>query len=177
MQGCLEGLCRTVELSPSVAVDPPVITMGPSDYPLPPGTSGRMPLEAADATDREIAGAGPHGEECVESQDAAGSNREHPPAQTEKTVDPFWETIHLVKGCGKQVKIVEYLWKLSERKAPIDTIAKDVYRVRDAELLRAVPNVRRQLERTRDNLDSKEAPLRLIIAANWVHLDEARPAQ
>jgi hypothetical protein len=91
--------------------------------------------------------------------------------------DPLGETIRLLKGCGKQAKIVRYLWTCVGREALIETIAKDLYNARDAMLRRVVPTVRRQVERNRDSLDAKKAPLRLIISANGAQLVDATPGE
>src|SRR5262249_37191797 len=84
-----------------------------------------------------------------------------------QTANPLAETLRKLKGCPKQVKIVRYVWDRLEREAPISQLAKDLY-PRSA----IDRTVRRQLERTRESLEKKECPLRLIIAANSVQLVE-----
>jgi hypothetical protein len=99
------------------------------------------------------------------------------PLQPEKAADPIGETIRLLKRCSKQARILRYLCNCTGREALIETIAKDLYNARDATLYDALPTVRRQVERTRDSLDAKKAPLRLIISASCVQLVHATPGE
>jgi hypothetical protein len=86
---------------------------------------------------------------------------------------PLVETIRRLKRCTRQIEIIRYLWNRQEREAELRLIAIDVFKVREASLLNRTRSVRRQLERTRDNLESAECPLRLFMNANSIQLVSA----
>jgi hypothetical protein len=83
------------------------------------------------------------------------------------------DTFRCLKRCRVQAEIVRYLWGRPDREAPLDMIASDVYRVRPASLNQRDKTVRKAVERTRDNLEKQDSPLRLIITANSVQLVHA----
>jgi hypothetical protein len=115
---------------------------------------------------------GPNGtrEESAEQSNDAADQSHHGRETIEST--PFTETIRRLKGCGVQEKIVRYLWEREGdgREAAIRAIARDIYRVSDARYESQKRMVRKQLDRTRDSLDAKQCPLRLVISANSVQL-------
>ncbi len=85
--------------------------------------------------------------------------------------DPLAETISKLKGCGRQVEIVRYLGgRLHDGFIPLEQVAIEVFKVREASLRSCEKTVRRQVERTRDNLVKKACPLRLDISANTLRL-------
>ena len=91
---------------------------------------------------------------------------------------PFAETIRRLKRCPSQAKLVRYLWeRRHEGVATLDQVATEVFGVRVANLHAGIKDVRRQVDRTRDNLDKRDCPLRLVVAANTVQLTTARPPQ
>ena len=91
---------------------------------------------------------------------------------------PFAETIRRLKRCPSQAKLVRYLWeRRHEGVATLDQVATEVFGVRVANLHAGIKDVRRQVGRTRDNLDKRDCPLRLVVAANTVQLTTARPPQ
>ncbi len=91
---------------------------------------------------------------------------------------PIAETIRRLKGCPSQAKLVQYLWaRRHEDVATLDQVATEVFRVRTANLRSGIKDVRRQVDRTRDNLEKRDCPLRLVVAANTVQLTTARPPQ
>jgi hypothetical protein len=156
LQGRLEALWRAVELSPSLAADPPVIAERPLGDLLPPGIA---------------APSGPT--EGDRPPDAAGSGGEPGERRVpELSADLLNETLKLLKRCGTQAKVVRYLWvrKADGMEALISLIAKDEFGISDARYENRKRSVRRQLERTRDNMERKGCPLRLIISANSVQL-------
>ena len=83
---------------------------------------------------------------------------------------PFAETIRRLKRCTRQAELVRYLWDRTEREAELRLVAKDVFGVSDARFHARKRSVRKQLERTRDSLEAKDCPLRLVISANSVSL-------
>src|SRR5262249_17252359 len=97
-----------------------------------------------------------------------------PIGDADKAASPLAETLALLKGCGRQVEIVRYLWDRQEKEARISAVARDLYGIRYAQLNHGLRTVRKQLERTRDNLDEKACPLCLTISANSVQIHLAR---
>ncbi len=83
---------------------------------------------------------------------------------------PFAETIRRLKRCTRQAELVRYLWDRIEREAELRLVAKHVFGVSDARFHARKRSVRKQLERTRDSLEAKDCPLRLVISANSVSL-------
>ena len=88
-----------------------------------------------------------------------------------KPPDPLAETICLLKGCTRQAELVCYLW---ERRhggvTTLNQVATEVFKVTPARLSFRIKNVRTQVGRTRKNLEQKDCPLRLAVAANTVRL-------
>ena len=130
---------------------------------------------AGELQERHAPGAKPVASEAA--TDPKPKPPEGPPGlnHAEKESEALANTLKLLKGCGRQSEIVRYLWDRTRREAPIATLAKDLYNIKDASLRRRLRSVRKQLERTRDNLEDERCPLRLIIAANSVQLVAAAP--
>jgi hypothetical protein len=98
---------------------------------------------------------------------------EHYPAPSISS-SPFVGTLERLKRCTRQIEIVRYLRDRPEHEAELKQIAIDVFRVREAHLGSRMKSVRKQIERTRENLDSEGCPLRLVINANSVRLVSAQ---
>jgi hypothetical protein len=92
-----------------------------------------------------------------------------PPIVPSNEADPVGEAIRLVEGSRRTVELIRYLAGRPERKAHLDTIAIDLYKVRQPDLRRRRPTVRQQVERTRDRLKGSGF-CELVILDNVVDL-------
>ena len=121
-----------------------------------------------DTPRRRSPAVGPEGD--TKSSDAP-TDRSHQGFMAIET-SPLAETISKLKGCRLQVEIVRYLGaRQHDGFTPLDQVAIDVFKVGQARLRSKEKTVRRQLERTRDNLVQKDCPLRLDISGNTVRLN------
>ena len=89
---------------------------------------------------------------------------------TVRPIDPaFAQTI---EGLGSRRtvgrRIVEYLWNLESRSATIDEISRSVWK--RINLARNRRTARKQIERTRDDMEAKRLPLRINIERSLVEL-------
>jgi hypothetical protein len=84
-------------------------------------------------------------------------------------------TVILLGKAARQIDLVQFLAPRENRSAELRTVAKEVFKRRFPEDKKTIRSVRRQVERTRDNLADNDCPLRLRISGNAVRLIEADP--
>jgi hypothetical protein len=95
-------------------------------------------------------------------------------AASGKTADAIEQTAVMLGKADRQIAVVRYLAGRDNRQATLKDIDKDVYK-RLSGKPSNIRNVRRQAEKTRDNLADKRCPLRLDISQNTVRLIDAEP--
>lgn len=87
---------------------------------------------------------------------------------------PLLETVRKLGRATRQVEIIRFLWKREGREADLKTITEQVFKVRPAREFYGYRTARRQLERTRDNLEALGCSLRLSVSRSSVQLVDAQ---
>ena len=108
----------------------------------------------------------------------APTDRSHQGFMAIETI-PFAETIRRLKGCPSSSRAGALsLGEATRGRHHTGSSRNRGIQGDGGQTLPRIKNVRRQVDRTRDNLDKKDCPLRLVVAANTVRTDQlSAPSQ
>jgi hypothetical protein len=92
----------------------------------------------------------------------------------DKSTDAIEQMAIMLGKAKRQIELLRFLAKRTKREATLEEIDRDVHR-RTTAKPRNIRNVRRQIEKTRDNWADNRYPFRLHVSQNTVRLIDADP--